>query len=125
MGTVRDSADSVESAIDFGTIASQNAPPGHPIFAAVASAKLEQAAILDRIPWYSTTGGEATPDVVVSAKAAVDAIYDAAADIRTDPDAMLPRTVQQAPGSLPWGPIAVGVATAIAAIVYLHATRRR
>ena len=124
--TIKDEADAVQAAIDFGTIASQNAPPGHAIFGAIASAKTTLAGIQAQIPWWSLTGGDAPAATVTTADAAVSAIYDAAAAITTDPDAPLPQTVAPAPQGYTFGwESALLGAGAIALIVYFHYAKGR
>lgn len=120
MASIRDAADSVQSAIDFGELAAQRAPGGHPIFDALTRARSELADLEAAIPWYSTTGGDVPAYAERAAQRAVDDIFAAAADIRTDPDAPLARTTYQKEKPFPWAWVLAGVGVTVLAAAYLH-----
>lgn len=125
VASYRDAADSVRAAIDFGRLAGQRAPSGHPIFDAMTRAAAEADLLEAQIPWYSTTGDEASASALARAQQAIDDIYDAAATIRTDPDAPLAKTTYEQPTQIPWGLVAAGVGATLAVIAYVvHRSRR-
>ncbi len=115
----------VQSAIDFGELVSQKAPAGAPIFDAVTRARGELNYVESQIPWWSITGGDATPEIVDGTQRAVDDVYDAAAQVRTDPDQPLAKTTYAKPTALPWGWIGAGAVVVISLAVYLHGKRSR
>jgi hypothetical protein len=106
--TLRQAADQVQMAIDFGTIAAQQAPAGHPIFVALEDAEEAKQWIADKIPWFSSDG-PALPTVSAKVDQVVGAVYDAAATLRT-PDTT--PTSYTAPSSPPWAWIGAGLAAA-------------
>ncbi|HZE50660.1 MAG TPA: hypothetical protein VE074_13915 [Jatrophihabitantaceae bacterium] len=118
--TLRQAGDQVQMAIDFGTIAAQQAPAGHPIYAALDDAREAKAWIEDKIPWFSADG-PALPTVSARVDQAVAAVYDAAATLRTPSDVP---TTYAAPSSPPWAWIGAGLA-ALAGTFVLFRERRQ
>jgi hypothetical protein len=105
--TLRQAADRVASAIAFGELAAQHAPEGHPIHAALDDGREAKSWIEDKIPWFENGDSPALPTVSARMQTAIDAIYDAAASIRTSGE--LPMTVYQKPTtSIPWAWVAAG-----------------
>lgn len=120
--TLAQARDKVGDAIDFAELAAQNAQPGDPIFGAIANAKQVKASIEDRIPFWSLGGDPAPAAVVDQASATESAIFDAAAQIRSDPDTP---TVYAAPkAAIPWGLLAVG-AVGLGGAAWLTFGRKR
>jgi hypothetical protein len=109
--TLRQAADQVQMAIDFGTIAAQQAPAGHPIFLALEDAQEAKEWIDDKIPWFSADG-PALPTVSAKVDQVVGAVYDAAATLRTPDSAP---TMFTAPTPPPWSWIGAGLAAAVGA----------
>lgn len=95
----------LEDAIDFGNLSAQHAPAGSAIFQALDAAEAVRRS------------GSRDEDEIGTA---ISRIYDAAADIRNDPDAPLPKTIFSVkPGTIPWGPIAlVGGAAVLAFFIF-------
>jgi hypothetical protein len=116
---LKQAAAKVQDAIDFGSIAAQQAPAGHPIYDALDNARDALSWINGQIPMFSDDG-PALPRVTDTVNQAVSGIYDAAATLRTSSD--VPTTFS-APSSVPlWAWIGAGVAT-IGGAYYLF--RRR
>jgi hypothetical protein len=119
--TLRQAGTQVQDAIDFGTIAAQQAPAGHAIFAALDAAREAKAWIEDKIPWFSADGGPALPTVTAKVDEAVAGVYDAAATLRTPADVP---TQFQLPTALPWAWIGAGLA-GLAGTWLMFRSRRR
>ena len=125
MASVRDAADRVQAAIDFGRLAAQRAPSGDPIFDSLTAAEAELREIKDQIPWWSVTGEDPAPYFVDQGAAmAIDRIYDDAANIRNDPSAPLAKTTYEAPSRVPWAWIGAGVVAAVGASIVLYRQAR-
>lgn len=125
--TIGQAKAALEDAISFGELAEQHAPAGHAIFAAVDDAKGELDDINALVPWWSS-GSDSTPLPRTSdaVNAATQAIYDAAADLKVDPDQPLPPTIfPPAVTAAPWGWIAGGAAAVAGLVYYFRFYRRR
>lgn len=121
--TLRQAAERVSEAIAFGEIAAQNAPVGHAIHAALEDGREAKAWIEDKIPWFENDS-PALPTVSARMQAAVSAIYDAAASIRTEGE--LPMTVYSKAGpSIPWGLVAAGGLGLVGVFVLFRKGARR
>lgn len=118
--TLKQAAAQVQDAIDFGTIAAQQAPAGHPIFAAIADAQEALGWINDQIPMFSDDG-PALPTVSARLDQVVSAIYDAAATLRTSSD--VPTSFTPAP-STAWA-WALGGIAGLAGIWFVFGSGRR
>jgi hypothetical protein len=105
--TLQQAAAQVQDALDFGTLAAQQAPAGHPIYDAIDNARDALDWINEQIPMFKDDG-PALPNVTNTVNQVVSGIYDAAATLRTSSD--VPTTFQQ-PNSPPWAWIAAGLAT--------------
>lgn len=103
--TLAQASAKVQAAIEFAEIAAQQAPAGDAIFTALDAARATKAAIDGQIPWYSTGDTPASADIVQRANGAVDAIYEAGANLRTPADVP---TQFALPSSIPWGWLAAG-----------------
>jgi hypothetical protein len=117
--TLRQAAAQVQDAIDFGSIAAQQAPAGHAIFAALEDAKEAKDWIDGQIPWFQDDG-PALPTVSAKVNDIVSEVYDAAATLRTPSD--VPTTYQAPAPAPPWPWIAAGLA-ALAGTYYLFRAR--
>lgn len=104
--TLRQAATQVEMAIDFGTIAAQQAPAGHPIFLALEEAQETKEWISEKIPWFSADG-PALPTVTAKVDQVIGAVYDAAATLRTPADVP---TSYTAPSTPIWAWVGAGLA---------------
>jgi hypothetical protein len=97
----------LQAAIEFGNIAIQQAPGGHPLFTAIAQAQEaldwveENIAILPLIADGS--------HIHVQIDEAIEAINAAAATLRNDSGQPLPATIWPQVQTLPWPWIAAGV----------------
>ena len=123
-GTLSEEMGRVSGALDFARLSAQYAPSGHPIYAAISNAEHEAEYIRRLIPFYSSGNEPAPSHVVRQADDAVDRIYDAAADIRTDPSAPLPPTIWQQVKALPWGWIGAATLVAAGGFAYFKGHRR-
>lgn len=131
--TLADAVARVDDAITYGRLASQSAPAGHPIFAAISNAQDVRDQLADMIPWFSATGPMITPAMSRTwgaMQGAIDGINAAAATIQSDPGQPLPATnwagVLGAGPGVPWPLLAGGAAlVALAAVVFRPARRRR
>lgn len=117
--TLKQAAAEVQDAIDFGTIAAQQAPAGHPIYDALDNARDALDWINEQIPMFKDDG-PALPRVTDTVNQVVSGIYDAAATLRTSSD--VPTSFQQPSSAPTWAWVAAGL-TAIAGSYYLF--RRR
>lgn len=107
--TAADAERQLQAAIELGTLTSQQAPAGHPIFAAIQRAQDDLASIQDEessiVP--ALVPGTRTYQEISDA---IDGITDAAAGVTNNPDLPLPRTLFQLPQlPIPWWSIAAGV----------------
>jgi hypothetical protein len=118
--TLRQAAAQVQDAIDFGTLAAQQAPAGHSIFAALEAAREAKGWIDDKIPWFASDSPP-LPEVSAKVTEVVAGIYDAAANLRIPGDVP---TKYDTPTSLPWPWIGGGLA-ALAGTFLLFRRRRR
>jgi hypothetical protein len=106
--TLRDASDQVAAAIEFGQLAAQQAPPCHPIFAALADAVDAKTWIDGQIPWWSSGDSPPLPNVTARVNAVIAAIYSAAADLKVDPNQPLPVTTFPSVASMPWAWVGAG-----------------
>jgi hypothetical protein len=106
---------SVISAIEFGEIAAQHAPGGHPLFTAIENAR-------ETVAWLEDNAGiipviaDGT-NVHAKVDQAIEEINAAAATLRNDPDQPLPATIWPQVQTLPWPWIAAGVGGLVAAAI--------
>lgn len=120
--TMAQASAKVDDAIYFAKLAAQNAPAGHPIFAAIDDANEVKDWIDSQIPFYSLGGGPALPRVTAKVDEIVSEVYDAAAQIRDTGEAVT--TYAPAPASVPWGLLGAG-GVALAGAVLLFTRKRR
>lgn len=118
--TLKQAAAQVQDAIDFGTIAAQQAPAGHAIFAALDNARDALDWINEQIPMFQDDG-PALPRVTNTVNQVVSGLYDAAATLRTSSDVA---TTFQAPSSAPWWAWAAAAFATIGGSWYLFRRRR-
>ena len=122
MVTAASAVASLQAAIELGELQLQNAPGGHPIFAAVEHARdvLEQlednAAIMPPLDEKSRT--------MQTVSQAINAITVAGSNLLTDPDKPLPVTVWPQLKQLPWPWIAAGTAALVLVAVLVQRSRR-
>lgn len=112
----------LQAAIDLGDLTAQHAPDGHPIFAALERARADLASVQDE---ESAIGPALVPGTRTYSEvsAAIDGVFQAAADVRNDPTAALPHTLFSFPlEAVPWLPIA-GAGAALALGWYLFRKR--
>jgi hypothetical protein len=97
----------LEAAIEFGELAVQHQPGGHPLYAAIADAR-------EVLAWV-TENASILPDMAEGTRVrvhidqAIEAINASAATTRNDPDKPLPVTIWPQIQQLPWPWIAAGV----------------
>jgi len=115
--TLRQAANRVSDAIDWGELVAQRAPEGSAIFAALDDARETRSWINEQIPMF-LDDGPALPNVTAAVDRVVEAVYSAGAEVRNDPSSPLSPTVYQQAGGVPWGKVAVGGAAVLAAIVF-------
>jgi hypothetical protein len=116
--TLAQAAAQVQSAIDFGTIAAQQAATGDPIFAALSDAQEALTWINAQIPMFQDDG-PALPNVSAKVNQVVGAVYDAAANLRTSSD--VPTLFTPAP-STTWA-WALGGIAALAGVWFMFRPR--
>lgn len=109
--TLAEAAGRVEHALDLGRLTAQHAPAGHPIHQAIADGEEAAAELRDLIPLWSSGGDVITPGgrVWQIMERVINAIYDAAATVRTPDGVELAPTRWPTPRALPWPWIAAGV----------------
>lgn len=121
-----DAAQQLADAVDFGQIAAQHAPAGDPIFAAIDDAQETREFVAE---YSDTIGTVLTPGSRTYARIdeAIDAIYSAAAELRNDPAAPLPRTLWTLPvPAAPWQWIGVaGGVLFVGFMLFKHRRRGR
>lgn len=105
---VSEEVDRLDKAIDLGRITAQSAGTADPIVAAISNAEAVKAYAKGLIPFWSIDA-DAPASLVSMVEDAEGRIFDAAANVRTNPDAPLPSTVWEKVKLLPWPWIAAGV----------------
>lgn len=120
--TLRAAAAKVQDAIDYAELAAQAAPAGHAIFQALEDAREAKEWIDDQIPWFAGDG-PALPTVSATVSRVVDAVYDAAATLRTYAD--VPTAYDTHPPFPIWPLLAAGAAAIAGFYWFVHRPRSR
>jgi hypothetical protein len=120
--TAADLTSQVQAAIDVGDLYTQQAPGGHPIFAALDKAREVLAWLQESGPLMASGVGS---NVQQYAQGAIDGVYAALALIRNDPNAPLPRTLFPQVSALPWKWIAAGAGGILLVAILFQQQRGR
>jgi len=123
--TVSDAKTDLANTISFAQIAAQNAPAGHPVFAAIQQAQ-------DTLAWLNQNEGiipptlADTPRVAQMVQDAISNVYDATGTITTDPSKALPATIWQTATQAfsSWGWVAGGAALLVGFAWWFQGRRR-
>lgn len=121
--TADDAAHKLEVAIEAGDIWVQQAPGGHPLFAAIETAR-------ERLTWLRDSYGILPPmapgtRIRTLIEKTIDDVYAAMASLKNDPDHIPETTWPTQIAALPWGWIAGGVgAVVLVALIFNEGQRR-
>jgi hypothetical protein len=108
---------SLRAAIEFGELAVQHAPGGHPLYAAIAVAQETADWVQENLAILPLIGDGSRTKTQIDQ--AIEGINAAAATLRNDPDQPLPVTIWPEVKTLPWPWIAGGVgALVLVAILF-------